>query len=694
MQCTTNYLSKDIVKQSDIGYSKDRSQIDTKNSITHIALIKETESTKVDELMEGNKESVIIKNNLGVDSTNHKIQAGRDSTIKKTDVSYKTNNQNGIYLEKDNQESIINSNTEDSPSVIENSINLTKYNKMSAVGIPLESVIHKMKMDGINADVINNFRVGQSNAVSQKSLLAHNSSEDAEKVISPSSNSSDGINLSESEKLKQLVMDGHSTDTKEISNVSQDVLVCQDLNNHENRGKENESPNECRIRFNHDDELKKYQKMASVGVPHQSIANKMRQDGISTVKIECFEIAFGLNTVTQRKIHESKLPLRGLPQPPPVKRRTSVRMQKIHWKPVSDEKVRDSVWADSVDYDSHIDDKDIEELETLFGAIPSKTSNLKVNKGMKSAPQSNMRSTIEAKRANNIAISLAQFRSFQNYDDLCEAVTRMDSSKLNSEQLQNMRVLLPTTEELSKVKQLNGRTDGLVRAELFFLSVSKYPRFAQKLDAFIFSLTFESQIIELKDTLSKLKKACEDVVNNKKLAAILRKLLAIGNLVNEGAGKTRARGITVDSLLKTAKRTGSDGKTSVIYIVVANTFKMDEAGDSVEFWNELGSVKIAIRIDINDCWSTLKEIQVGIKRIYDAVEAEEKHTSLGLNGGCNYFIIRSRKFLEMAMKQTTELELELSTTGKCVESLCLFFAEDPQSCKVRLVVFDIIWFFA
>ena len=47
-------------------------------------------------------------------------------------------------------------------------------------------------------------------------------------------------------------------------------------------------------------------------------------------------------------------------------------------------------------------------------------------------------------------------------------------------------------------------------------------------------------------------KACDEVVENKKL--IMRRLLAIGNIMNESAaGKSKTAGIAPDSLIKTDK---------------------------------------------------------------------------------------------------------------------------------------------
>ena len=45
-------------------------------------------------------------------------------------------------------------------------------------------------------------------------------------------------------------------------------------------------------------------------------------------------------------------------------------------------------------------------------------------------------------------------------------------------------------------------------------------------------------------------KECDEVVENKKLDGILRRLLAIGNIMNESAaGKSKTAGIAPDSLI-------------------------------------------------------------------------------------------------------------------------------------------------
>jgi hypothetical protein len=61
--------------------------------------------------------------------------------------------------------------------------------------------------------------------------------------------------------------------------------------------------------------------------------------------------------------------------------------------------------------------------------------------------------------------------------------------------------------------------------------------------------------------------ACQQVKGCERLAAVLQKLLAVGNVMNEGTFQGSAAGFTLDSLLKLTTTKGVDKKTSVLDIV-------------------------------------------------------------------------------------------------------------------------------
>ena len=507
---------------------------------------------------------------------------------------------------------------------------LTKYVKMALVGVPPQSVVHKMTADDISKEKIKSFETAYG--------------------LIPSSG--------EAENKAR-------TTTKE----------------------KQREPNVTKEDINQDPQLTKYVKMTSVGVPPQSVVHKMTADGVPKDKIESFERAYGLRSILEgnQKGLETKQKLPIPPSGTPGQRRTSVTMQKIHWRAVAEEKVKDSLWGKSFnERDGEIDQAEIEQIENLFGAkrisnANGKKQNITNTKELKKEVR-----LIELKRANNIAISLAQYRSFDSYEELCEAVVKQDRSNLCAGKLQNMQSLLPTADELKIMKRHKDGIEGLGRAELFFFAVSKIPRFGQKLDAFLFSLQFADFVQEFQQSIELLEKACTEIVTNRKLAGILRRILAVGNLMNEGAGKPMAPGITVDSLLKTANKKGSDGKTSVLDHVIGTFLKQGDE-DSISLWDEMACVREATRIDIRELKNTFRDLNCGVKKVNTSIEIENKMLEQNTSVKCiNVFLQKSQDFLVDATKQIKRMEINLKAVEQSVHSLCCFFAEDSMTCQVRL----------
>ena len=602
--------------------------------------------------------------------------------------------------------------------------NLSRYRRMLSVGVPFESVVHKMMSDGVSNAEIDAFKEDHNTCTKLKEKENDDPSHKMTKDVCERKGDTNLGSKTTIEEAKALIENDSSVDkymkmgtvgipAQAVANkMRQDgvdkkkIAAFECVNGlaycHSHRGSvpyegkddtnlgSKTTIEEAKALIENDSSVAKYMKMGTVGIPAQAVANKMRQDRVDKKKIAAFEFVNGLAYCHS---HRGPVPKLSLP-PPPLQtssRRTSVAMQKIHWKPVSQERVGNSLWASATDSESAIDDSEVRELENLFGARKPNPVRKKGGSISSQKPKKEKVCLIDAKRSYNITISLAQFKAFKKFEDLCEAVICLDSSRLNGEQLQNMMALTPTQDEMRKMQGYNGTSDGLGRAESFFLSISKTPRFIPKLNTFIFVQQFPDNAKELLRTLVKLRSACKDIVSNQTLAGILKRLLAIGNLVNEGAGKPKAAGITMDSLLKTANKTGTDGKTRVIDVVVANFMKQDEEGASIAFWTELKSVNEAARINMHDCKNSLRDIQNGIKKVKVSVDSEEnlEASTEKSEASSALFLERSKNFLTISTKISNDVETKVEEAERSFETLCMFFAEDPKSCKAT-EIFEVI----
>eukprot|EP00554_Chaetoceros_debilis_P012997 CAMPEP_0194118226 /NCGR_PEP_ID=MMETSP0150-20130528/34560_1 /TAXON_ID=122233 /ORGANISM="Chaetoceros debilis, Strain MM31A-1" /LENGTH=89 /DNA_ID=CAMNT_0038809533 /DNA_START=45 /DNA_END=311 /DNA_ORIENTATION=- len=89
----------------------------------------------------------------------------------------------------------------------------------------------------------------------------------------------------------------------------------------------------------------------------------MNADGVDPAKIKSFENVNGIKSSDRGRSPLRQLNLLPLPPPQTLRRRTSVMMQKIHWRPVASDRLNNSLWASAVDNDSAINDSEVKELE-------------------------------------------------------------------------------------------------------------------------------------------------------------------------------------------------------------------------------------------------------------------------------------------------------------------------------------------
>ena len=77
-------------------------------------------------------------------------------------------------------------------------------------------------------------------------------------------------------------------------------------------------------------------------------------------------------------------------------------------------------------------------------------------------------SLIDPRRAQNVAIQLAQFKRFASDDDIVSSV-----SSFTADQLLILTSILPTADERATVKSFDGNSSCLGRAEQFFVAVRR-----------------------------------------------------------------------------------------------------------------------------------------------------------------------------------------------------------------------------
>ncbi|XP_073105558.1 formin-like protein 5 isoform X2 [Elaeis guineensis] len=245
-------------------------------------------------------------------------------------------------------------------------------------------------------------------------------------------------------------------------------------------------------------------------------------------------------------------------------RRSSLKP--LHWVKVT-RAVQGSLWAELQKYNDapSASEFDVSELESLFSAVVPKSDGYSKSEGRRKSlgSKSDKIHLIELRRANNTEIMLTKVK--MPLSDLMSAVLALDDSILDVDQVENLIKFCPTKEEMELLKEYSSDKEKLGKCEQFFLELMKVPRVESKLRVFSFKIQFGSQVSDLRKSLNTVDSACEQMRNSVKLKEIMKKILFLGNTLNQGTARGSAIGYRLDSLLKLTDTRATNNKMTLMH---------------------------------------------------------------------------------------------------------------------------------
>jgi hypothetical protein len=154
--------------------------------------------------------------------------------------------------------------------------------------------------------------------------------------------------------------------------------------------------------------------------------------------------------------------------------------------------------------------------------------------------------------------------------------------------------------------------------------------------------------------------------------------------MNESTGKPQAKGITLDSLIKTAKKRSRDDKTTVLDLLVSTVMNSNQKS-IIDFSLDMPSVRDAMRLDLEDCRLLLREIQNGAESVDRLIQAEKSQVDSPSDSSTDAYLAKLIPFALHAAVELHAIKNLFSAAEEKVRSLCSFFAEDSQSCKASTI---------
>ncbi|XP_017422063.1 formin-like protein 20 [Vigna angularis] len=404
--------------------------------------------------------------------------------------------------------------------------------------------------------------------------------------------------------------------------------------------------------------------------------------------------------------HSPHVPLGGAPFPSPIGTDTRGKgrglgrptgagamgtrkssLKPLHWSKVT-RALQGSLW-DELQRRGELQitqEFDVSEIEKLFSAnVPKPADSDGKSGGRRKSVGSKADKIhlIDLRRANNTEIMLTKVK--MPLPDMMAAVLAMDDSVLDVDQVENLIKFCPTKEEIELLKGYTGDKENLGKCEKYFLELMKVPRVESKLRVFSFKIQFGTQITEFKKSLHTVNSACEEVRNSFKLKEIMKKILYLGNTLNQGTARGSAIGFKLDSLLKLTDTRASNSKMTLMHFlckVLAERFP-----GLLDFHLDLISLEAATKIQLKSLAEEMQAIIRGLEKVKQELAASENDGPV-----TEVFRKTSKEFIAVAGSEVASVTNLYSVVGRNADALALYFGEDPTRCPFEQVTATLLNF--
>ncbi|KAJ7417130.1 formin-H-like protein [Willisornis vidua] len=246
-----------------------------------------------------------------------------------------------------------------------------------------------------------------------------------------------------------------------------------------------------------------------------------------------------------------------LPQPCSLSP-SAKRTKAFHWDVVPCDKIQKSVWGScdpckkKVDVSRLIEQFQIQDTAIFLGSEPS----------------GNQHIMLDRKVAHNFNIFLKSFRIKPSELKEKLYIIHEESGGLTDEQITALRRYMPTPKDVERYLSFKGLCSELHVVDQFMLEMCKIPHLGQRLDLLLTLRELPESIRDLEPLINQKIQASKQLQSSQKFVAVLEYILAIGNHLNEKAGKEMVKGFRLSSLAKLPLLRGKERTFTLLHALV------------------------------------------------------------------------------------------------------------------------------
>ncbi|XP_019907059.1 formin-E isoform X2 [Esox lucius] len=253
-----------------------------------------------------------------------------------------------------------------------------------------------------------------------------------------------------------------------------------------------------------------------------------------------------------------------IPMAPPLPFKLSskcptMRTKAFHWDEVSRDKIEKSFWSQRNPGEIQIDTSRLNEQFPVhdlgtFGGITEPSNNLHI--------------MLTPKVAHNFNIFLKGFPVQPG--ELKDKLFLVNESEggFSNEQITSLRRYIPTPGDVEMYQSCTRPVSELHIVDQYMMELCNIPYLSTRLDLLLTLRELPISMEDLQPLINQKIRMCTQLYGSKLFVSVLEHMLAIGNYLNENAGKGKARGFRLSTLTKLSQLRGSDRKFTLMHALV------------------------------------------------------------------------------------------------------------------------------
>uniref|UniRef100_A0A1I7VTZ8 FH2 domain-containing protein n=1 Tax=Loa loa TaxID=7209 RepID=A0A1I7VTZ8_LOALO len=379
-----------------------------------------------------------------------------------------------------------------------------------------------------------------------------------------------------------------------------------------------------------------------------------------------------LNAKESRLLSKKKLDIPKVLKPKAMPKAGS-QMKQIQWTKIPVEKVIGdgmqkihNVWMSSARLSENELHLNFDELESMFscGTTRTCTDTSKVERC--TTRRNAIITLLSHKRSFNVSIFLKQFK--EGTSQIIENVRKGYGEFFGLERLNNLRAILPDTEEIEILRGFSGDQSQLGIAEQFFLSLLTVPDYKLILDCMILKEELDIAFETLLPHIDTVINSCIEIKESKALPKIFCMLVQIGNFLNANATFGNAAGFKLNSLWRILDVKGTQKSITLLHFIA-----MQDRECTEKLLNELLTVPIAARLSLESIRNDVRTISDKLTNVSGEVK---KRTDIHFFENTNHHFINSRQHMANMQEQLEQMD-------QLISYLAAYFCEDEKHFKIE-----------